>query len=256
MQKQIQVLGERKWWGSDLIMIQNEVWKVLEGWLSQYGQACILSGCLVTPNGGNWDISAGIVLIKDADGNYQYALFAAVIDVVLPGYIVLNTVTTNILYEDANSKPKLVTNTAQFQNAVPGAGVDYVAMTSTGGIDWKEAAGIGRALLAMDVSIATLSTGHAVRFDKDRSEMFDVVDAGAIHITFDFTNAQAGFVTRMRFAFDAGNSLVVDSPVGSHIRKDEGDLGFAPSHNNILYFLYAGINEDGDHEVSYTLKQE
>lgn len=250
MKKQIQLTGERKWWGSDWVMTQDEVWKVLEGWLGQYAQACILSGCVVTGTPGHYNISAGIIIIKDAGGVYQYAQFAGVADVALNGYLIINTANTNIIYEDGNSKLKLVTNTATFTTVAPGGGVDFVLMKPTGGITWRDVTG-----LLMNVTIGNLATGHAVKFDKDRSEMFSSVNAGAIHITFDFANAVPGSVTRMRFTMVGGNSLIVDTPAGSTIIKDDGDLSFAPSSENVMYFIYAGINEAGNYEVSYVIKQ-
>jgi hypothetical protein len=252
MQKQVQLTGERKWWGSDWLIIQNEVWTVLEGWLSQYGQAYILSGCAVTPgSGGHFNIAAGILFIKDGSGNYQYAQFAGATNVTLPGYLIINTVTTNILYEDGNSKAKLITNTINFTNSVPGGGVDFVYVTSTFAITWKEVVG-----LAMTVSLpGALATGHAIKFDKDRNEMFASVTGTLIHITCDFTNAVAGSVTRMRFSLGGGQGVTVDTAAGLTLIHTNGDLTMAPGSMNEMFFLYNGINESGDREVSYSINQ-
>lgn len=253
MKKQVQLTGERKWWGSDWIEIQGELWKVIESIIADFGQACIISGCKVSSGTitGKYNISSGIIMLKDNDGNYQYAEFGGATNVSLNGYLVINTTTTNILYEDGNSKAKRITNSASFSTSAPAPGADYVLMTSTGGITWREVVG----MLMTVTSGATLSTGHAVKFDKDRSEMFTSVDNGAIQITFDFTNAVPGSVTRMRFAFGSSNTLTVDEPVGSDVYQDDGELGLAPSHTNVMYFLYAGRNEYGRHEVSYVIKQ-
>lgn len=248
MQKQTQLPGERKWWGSDWIMIQDELYKVLEAWLGQYGQACILSGCEVSGSVGSYDISAGIILIKDAGGNYQYAQFAGTTGASLPGFLVIDTSTTSILYEDGNTKVKLITNNAIFQTSPPAD--DYIIMEAVGGLTWRDVIG-----MIAKVSIGALASGHAVKFDKDYSELFTGVAGGAIHITFDFTNAIPGAVTRMRFTLGGGNTLIVDNPAGSVIIKDDGDETLAPGAVNVMYFIYAGINNDGDHEVSYTLKQ-
>ena len=75
MKKQVQSTGERDWYGDQILIPQDEIWKVLEKWLGQYDQPCILSGCTVTPNGGNWDVAAGILLLKDPTGNYQFCEF-------------------------------------------------------------------------------------------------------------------------------------------------------------------------------------
>lgn len=253
MKKQIQLTGERKWWGSDWIEIQTELWKVLEGIIADFGRACIISGCKVS-NGtitGKYNISTGIIMLKDNVGNYQYAEFDGATNVSLNGYLVINTATTNILYEDGNSKAKRITNTATFTNSAPLAGADYVFMMPTGGMTWREVVG-----MVMTVTSGnTLSTGHAVKFDKDRSEMFSSADGGAIEITFDFTDAVPGSVARLRFAFSSTNTLTVDEPVGADVYKDDGELGLAPSHTNVMYFLYAGRNEFGRHEVSYVIKQ-
>lgn len=250
MKKQVQLTGERKWFGSDWLTIQNEIYKVIEGLFGQYNQACIISGCIVSGTTGAYDISAGIVLIKDETGAYQFAEFAGTTGVDLPGYLVLTKATTNFLYEDGNNKAKLVTYTADYTTDAPDSGVDYVGMDVSGNLTWEQVTGI-----AMVVKIGTLSTGHTVKFDREYSELFSSVSAGAIQVAFDFTNARAGMVTRMRFAFSSGNSLTIASPPEANILKDEGDLSMAPSNTNILYFIYCGLNEDGKHEISYVLKQ-
>lgn len=145
MIKQVQLTGEKKWYGDYFLAIQNEAWKVLEQWLSQYNTACILSGCKVTVNGSDatkYDISAGIVLMKDSAGVYQYAEFAGDTGLTLPGYMILATVPTSGLYNDGNVKNIYITTSAIFQNTAPGAGVDYIRFTSAGATTWKDVVGI------------------------------------------------------------------------------------------------------------------
>lgn len=58
MKRHVQHLGIRKWSGSDLIELQQETLRVLDGFLAEYG-AAILSGCEITEN----TISPGLVAL-------------------------------------------------------------------------------------------------------------------------------------------------------------------------------------------------
>ncbi len=146
MLKHVQLLGKKKWFGQYFLDIQNEQYKITESLLSQYATACIWSGCIVTVNVGDptkYDISAGIVFMKDPDGVYQFAPFAGVTAQTLPGYIILSKAATNALYGDGNSKNIYITTSGAFQTAAPGAGVDYLHFTSAGATTYKDVLGIG-----------------------------------------------------------------------------------------------------------------
>lgn len=58
MKRHTQVSGIRKWSGDDLLELQSEPFKVLDGFLSQYGDT-IISGCEVTDD----SVAAGLVCI-------------------------------------------------------------------------------------------------------------------------------------------------------------------------------------------------
>ena len=139
MQKQVQSTGERDWFGDDILTIQNEVWSVLENLLGQYGQGCIVTGCVVTPHAGgsNYDITAGIVLLQDGSGNWHYAKYAGGSNISLPKYFVLSSTTTNALYHDSISKPIIVNTTAILQSGLPGSG-GYLQLTSAGAATWRD----------------------------------------------------------------------------------------------------------------------
>jgi tetrahydromethanopterin S-methyltransferase subunit A len=59
----------------------------------------------------------------------------------------------------------------------------------------------------------------------------------------------------MKWTFGAGLTVAINGPLGTTIINDSGNLASAASNRNILYLLYCGKNENGNYEVSYTIKQ-
>ncbi|MFV0365360.1 MAG: hypothetical protein ACK5JS_02505 [Mangrovibacterium sp.] len=66
MKRQVQKTGERKWYGDDHTMMQDELWAALEGFFEPYG-SCILKGCEIGASGNKWTISSGIVGLWASD---------------------------------------------------------------------------------------------------------------------------------------------------------------------------------------------
>ncbi len=101
---------------------------------------------------------------------------------------------------------------------------------------------------------ATLSGTLTLKFTSDQT-IFASATSGNLTITFDLTNALAGTVVRLKFAFGAGQTVTVTAPSGCTAIKDSGNMASAASNTNVMYFLYAGKNSGGNDEVSYTIKQ-
>lgn len=86
--------GGRRTYATDIQDAQLEVLYPLQEFLSNLG-AILISGCAITPNVGtpaNWDIAAGFVAIRHADG-FKVARFAADTNLVLPGYMTIDKTT-------------------------------------------------------------------------------------------------------------------------------------------------------------------
>lgn len=164
MKKQVQSIGQRDWFGDDILMIQNEVWSMLETLLSQYGNACIVSGVKVTPHvgSGNYDITAGIMLIQDADSNWQYARFAGATNVSLPQYLVCTKTDTNALYGDSVSKPIISSYDAALQSSLPSSG-GYLQLTSAGAITWLDIIQSSNYRMVTDAQIAAWNAAASIK---------------------------------------------------------------------------------------------
>ena len=161
MKKQVQSVGERDWFADHILTPQDEIWKVLENWLGQYDQPCIVSGCLVTPNGLNFDVSPGILLLKDADGNYQFCEFAGATNVVLPQYMHITETATTALYYDANIKPIAKTYTASIQVGMPISGY-FLHFTATNTPNWKDVIQDSKHRMVSDTQINAWTDNIAV----------------------------------------------------------------------------------------------
>lgn len=105
-----------------------------------------------------------------------------------------------------------------------------------------------------NVQVTTLPSTYTVKFDQDQSVFFADATVNAT-LQFDFTNAVPGTVVRMKWTFGAGRTLTIQQPANGVVLQDSGNLAAVASSTNLIYFLYAGLNASGVHEVSYTLKQ-
>lgn len=108
MKRQTQTTGIRFWYGDDLLSLQNELYKVLDGFFGQFG-AFVLEGCEVKPNGTKYDISRGLMALSgtDAEGRPTRMVvpFEGVQNVSLPVYFTLGYETVTRTYKDGTVKP-------------------------------------------------------------------------------------------------------------------------------------------------------
>lgn len=164
MKKQVQNTGERDWFGDDILMIQNEVWSFLETLLSQYNNACIITGCVVTPHvggGGNFDISSGIILVQDSSNVWQYCRFAGATNVSLPQYLVAAETDTNALYHDSVSKPIISSLDCVLQSSLPSSG-GYLQLTSAGAPTWLDIIQSSQKRFVTDAQIAAWNAAASI----------------------------------------------------------------------------------------------
>lgn len=109
-------------------------------------------------------------------------------------------------------------------------------------------------LILRNVQENSLGSTYTVKFDQDKTVFFATAAVDTT-ITFDFTNAVVGNVVRLKWTYGAGRALTIDTPAGSTILKDSGNLANVSGNTNVLYAIYLGRNAAGNHEVSYNLKQ-
>lgn len=108
MKRQTQGTGVRNWYGGDILSLQEEPMKVLDGFFSQYG-VFVLSGCEVTANGGKYDIAPGLVVLEGAGPENTavkvVAPFAGLAATSLPVYLTLTYDVESDVYNDGKVKP-------------------------------------------------------------------------------------------------------------------------------------------------------
>ena len=108
MKRHVQQPGIRPWAGEDLIELQAEPLKALDGFFSEYG-SCIIQGCQITDNGSDtYNISAGLLALAgtDVNGNSTFKVvpFSGVTDVPFPVYFKLAYSTVERSYLDGQVK--------------------------------------------------------------------------------------------------------------------------------------------------------
>ena len=109
MKEHIQKTGIRQWAGEDLIDLQSEPLKAIEGIFKEYGP-CIIQGGHVTGNGnGTFSVSSGLAALsgKDVEGNdtFKVVPFAALEKTTLPVYLTLTYSIIERAYMDSKVKP-------------------------------------------------------------------------------------------------------------------------------------------------------
>ena len=109
MKRHIQQPGVRQWAGDDLVELQAEPMKAIDGFFAEYGP-CIIQGCQVADNeDGTYDISSGLLALAgiDANGNdtFKVVPFSGIVSVPLPVYFTLAYSTVERSYLDGQVKP-------------------------------------------------------------------------------------------------------------------------------------------------------
>lgn len=214
------------------------------GRLPDSSNAYILYGCKNTGTGLNYIISAGAIYYSG-----EVYLVDAVTFTAAGGQVaVLNFATT---YYTTNADPVTFTdgiahNVHEIKKLVIASGV-----SGSGVIDFSS---LITPLALVNDQQATFPTTYTVNFKQDKAVFFTAA-TGNKTVTFDFTNAVAGATVRLKWTFGSSETLTISAPSGSTVIKDSGNLSAVSPANNLLYCIYLGINESGNHEVSYTLKQ-
>jgi hypothetical protein len=215
------------------------------GRLPDLSNLYILFGCVNTGTGLNYIISAGAIYY-----NGEVYLVDAITFTATAGQVaVANILTTQY---NVNADPVTFTN-GQSYNVHNIQKIVFSSAAAGSGIgDFSNLLQVPQVLV--NDQQATLPASYTVNFKQDKAVFFASASVDST-ITFDFTNAIPGTVVRLKWTFGSGRTLTINQPSGCLVIRDSGNLGAVSSANNLLYILYCGKNTNGNHEVSYTLKQ-
>lgn len=109
MKRHTQQPGIRQWAGEDLLELQSEPLKALDGFFEEYGP-CVIKGCHLTDNGdATYNLSPGLVALAgtDADGTptFKVVPFSGIEAMPLPVYLTLTHSIVERPYIDGQVKP-------------------------------------------------------------------------------------------------------------------------------------------------------
>lgn len=108
MKRHIQFSGVRNWYGDDLIDLEAEPMKVLDGFFTEFGNF-VISGCRVTANGATYNVSPGLVALQgkgpDNEDVRVVASFEGAEGVPMPLYLTLQYQIEQAVYNNQNLQP-------------------------------------------------------------------------------------------------------------------------------------------------------
>lgn len=109
MKRHTQQPGIRQWAGEDLLELQSEPLKALDGFFEEYGP-CVIKGCHVTDNGDStYNLSPGLVALAGTDAagaaTFKVVPFAGIDAMPLPVYLTLTHSVVERPYINGQVKP-------------------------------------------------------------------------------------------------------------------------------------------------------
>lgn len=144
-------------------VLNSEIWNAIEGTMSLFDantEGVIVSGCVITNNAGNFDMTAGIVYL-----NKEFMRMAAVVNQTYTKYIQPATPTQESrVYGNGTTNNWLENKDAQITGSIPGAG-QYITINSLTGAEDRRLSNI---LINRQVAVvleSTLNVKGAVDFD-------------------------------------------------------------------------------------------
>ena len=147
-------------------VFQTEVWAALQAMLSVYdadAEGVIVSGCVVTPNAGNFDMTAGIVYL-----NGEFMRVDAVTNQTFTKYIKAAT-PTNVarVFQDTISKTFIVERKAEVSATVDGSGqeITIASVAASNNRRFSVATATKLGLTKLYANVAASNTDGAVTQD-------------------------------------------------------------------------------------------
>jgi hypothetical protein len=147
-------------------VFQTEIWAALQGLLSQYdadAEGVIVSGCVVTPNVGNFDMTAGIVYL-----NGEFMRVDAVTNQTFTKYIKASAVTNvSRVFNDAASKTFIIEKKAEVSATVDAGGQEITISSVAASNDrrFSVATATKLGLTKLYANVAASNTDGAVTQD-------------------------------------------------------------------------------------------
>lgn len=204
----------------------------------------VLYGCANTGSGLSYVISAGAVFF-----NGEVYLVDATSFVAISGQVAISNIATTfatsaigdpIQFTDGSSHSVLQIVKVVLSADASGAGAlpDYS--------NWV----LVNAAAMQTLIIAAFGSSYTIPFTQDQAIFFTAgLTAGAGTLNWDFTDAVQGTVVRLKIVAASGTTFTVSTPGGSTIINESGS--FTAAKTNIFYIVYLGVNDLGNHEVSY-----
>ena len=138
--------------------LNEEIWNAMEALLSKYDadtEGVIVSGCVLSDNAGNFDMTAGIVYL-----NGEFMRIAAATNQTFPSYIIPSTVTyIQKTFADATPKNLIEVSGAELDGSTPVSG-QYITISSLTAARRAEQALDDTIQFVLDGGGAVLTTGE------------------------------------------------------------------------------------------------
>lgn len=210
----------------------------------------VLAGCINTGAGTTLTISSGYLFVN----GLVYAFAGANFTPVQVGVSNFATAqyTTNAdptQFTDGSSHNVHNIITIVLSDAASGSG----NVTGDANSDYANWQRVGTPAAMSKVTATFPTYTYTATFTRNLFEYFTtgLTGTNAYVITFDFTNAIPGVVTRLSFPAASGATLTFTAPAGCLLVNDSG--AYTATATNVVYLIYVGVNAAGNHEVSYTV---
>lgn len=230
MKRHIQQPGVRQWAGEDLIELQAEPLKAIDGFFSAYGP-CIIQGCQITDNGnGTYNISSGLLALSgtDVDGNNTFKVipFSGVSNVPLPVYFTLAYSVVERSYLDGQVKPIAYNYRAEVSTVEPTD--EYLELSEDSIIRFED--------------VIQCDAAHRFFTDEERKKLSGI-DIGANKYVHPSTHPASMITEDSTHKFMTQSEKTVLSTLGTNFAKADlsnamtvslGRNGYAKFNNGLL----------------------
>lgn len=207
-------------------VFNSEIWDAIEALLSPYDsdtEGIIVSGCVITANAANFDITAGIVYL-----NGDFMRLPAATNQTYTKYIAPATATEDSrTFADGTTNGVVETKLAELVGAAPGAG-QYITIASLFARENRLLETTGKILLIDDGSTGVLGTTRSYKTIKKRLVrigIWDMVANAEYSLKHDISDLRNRFISMtVKIFADAGT---INSEYSTAIgTNDDVDFGW------------------------------
>lgn len=185
----------------DLLAVFNsEIWGAIEAIFYQFNsdtQGVIVSGCVLTDNAGNFDMTAGIVYL-----NGEFMRIPAFTNQAFTKYIAPDTIVNDSrTFQDSTTNTVAVTKQATLVGSAPGSG-QYVTIASLIGPDVRRYFGVWKNIPLQNSWVASGSSTPQYKVSVGKVQFRGQVDG---------TGASSGNITNTGVLPSAGYNVAMPS---------------------------------------------